>query len=50
LAFEHSVLNAGILTDLEFFYSLNAALTGEVMVATILRVFAKRVTVLRRPS
>ena len=28
----------------------NAALTGAVMVATVLRVFAKKVTALRSPS
>ena len=32
-----------------FFYSLNAALTGVVMVAAVLRVFAKQVTAFQSP-
>jgi len=32
-----------------FFYSLNAALTGVVMMAAFLRFFAKKVTALRSP-
>jgi hypothetical protein len=38
------VLNSGILTDLEFFYSLNALLMGKCLMAVFVRVFVQKVT------
>jgi len=43
------MLDARILTDLEFFYSLNACHNGLGELATYLRLFAKTVTIYPSP-